>query len=81
MRRLTVSNDGETIVSGSDDQSIIVWNVAKEVPTLRFFAHDNVIETVLLIEGEASAKLMNAEFLKHKFTPEARMQALKQLNE
>ena len=55
-----MSLDGETIVSGSDDQSIMVWNVAKEVPTLRFFAHDNVIETVLLIEGEASAKLMNA---------------------
>lgn len=48
---------------------------------LRFFAHDNVIETVLLIEGEASAKLMNAEFLKHKFTPEVRMNALKNLNE
>jgi hypothetical protein len=51
------------------------------VPVLRFFAHDNVIEAVMLIEGEASAKLMNAEFLKHKFTAEVRMNALKQLNE
>jgi hypothetical protein len=33
----------------------------------------------MLVEGEASAKLMNAEFLKHKFTPEMRMNALKQL--
>lgn len=46
-----MSNDGQTLVSGSDDQSIIVWNVGKEAPTLRFFAHDNVIETVLLVEG------------------------------
>jgi hypothetical protein len=36
---------------------------------------------VLLVEGETSAKLMNSEFLKHKFTPEVRMNALKDLNE
>ena len=81
MRRLAISKDGQTIVSGSDDQSIMLWNIGKEVPTLRFFAHDNVIEAILLVEGDASAKLMNAEFLKHKFTPEVRMNALKQLNE
>lgn len=80
MRRLSVSKDGQSFVSGSDDQSIIVWNVNKEAPVLRFFAHDNVIETVLLIEGETSAKLMNSEFLKHKFTPEARLGALKELS-
>lgn len=81
VRRIAISSDGQTIVSGSDDQSVIIWNINKEAPTLRFFAHDNVIETVMLIEGETSAKLMNAEFLKHKFTPEVRMNALKQLNE
>lgn len=46
--------------SASDDQSIIVWNINKEAPITRFFAHDNVIETLLLVEGEASAKLMNS---------------------
>lgn len=76
-----MSQDGETVISGSDDQSVMVWNVGKQAPTLRFFAHDNVIQTVLLIEGQASAKLMNAQFLKHKFTPQVRMNALKQLNE
>ena len=34
-----------------------------------------------MIEGENSVKLMNADFLKHKFTPEVRMNALKQLSE
>lgn len=29
VRRIAVSKDGQTIVSGSDDQSIIVWNVSK----------------------------------------------------
>ncbi len=51
VRKLSVSKDGQSFVSGSDDQSIIVWNVNKDAPVLRFFAHDNVIETVLLIEG------------------------------
>jgi platelet-activating factor acetylhydrolase IB subunit alpha len=49
VRRICVSKDGETLISGSDDQSVIVWNVAKEAPVLRFFAHDNVIEAVLMI--------------------------------
>lgn len=80
VRRLCVSKDGQTFVSGSDDQSVIVWNINREAPTLRFFAHENVIETVLLIEGDTSAKLMNSEFLKHKFTPEVRMNALKELS-
>jgi len=43
VRRLVLSQDGQTVVSGSDDQSVIVWNVNKEAPVLRFFAHDNVI--------------------------------------
>jgi len=33
------------------------------------------------VEGEHSGKLMSSEFLKHKFTGEARMSALKQLSE
>ena len=44
-----ISKDGSTFISGSDDQSVIVWNIGKEVPVLRFFAHDNVIETLLLV--------------------------------
>jgi len=43
VRRLSIAKDGQTFVSGSDDQSIIVWNINKEAPVLRFFAHDNVI--------------------------------------
>lgn len=81
VRRIAVSEDGQTIVSGSDDQSVIIWNVQKEAPILRFFAHDNVIEAVMIIEKEQAAKLMGAEFLKHKFTGEAKLQALKQLNQ
>jgi len=68
VRRIVLSQDGQTIVSGSDDQSVIVWNINKEAPTLRYFAHDNVIEALQLVEGENSGKLMSAEFLKHKFT-------------
>lgn len=79
MRRVVLSQDGQTIVSASDDQSVITWNINKEAPVLRFFAHDNVIEALHLIEGEHSGKLMSSEFLKHKFTGEARMNALKQL--
>ena len=60
VRRMSISKDGNTFISGSDDQSVCVWNIGKETPTLRFFAHDNVIETVLLIEGDHAAKLMNA---------------------
>ena len=81
MRRVALTQDGETIVSASDDQSIIIWNVAKEAPVLRYFAHDNVIEAILIIEGENSGKLMGSDFLKHKFSSEARMNALKQLSE
>lgn len=33
------------------------------------------------MEGELSGKLMSSDFLKHKFTGEARMNALKQLTE
>lgn len=51
----------------------------KEAPVFRFFAHDNVIENVLIIEGEQSSVLMNSEFLKHKFSQEAKLNALKQL--
>jgi platelet-activating factor acetylhydrolase IB subunit alpha len=51
VRRLDLSRDGQTLVSASDDQSIIVWNIQKEAPVLRFFAHDNVIEAILLVEG------------------------------
>ena len=45
-----------------------MWNMDKDVPVLRFFAHENVIENVVLVEGENSQILMRAEFLKHKFT-------------
>lgn len=55
------------MISGSDDQSVITWNIAKDAPVNRFFAHDNVIETVMVIEGEESGKLMASDFLKHKF--------------
>ena len=57
---MSFAQDGQSFISGSDDQSICVWALGKDTPTLRFFAHDNVIETVLLVEGEAAAKLMNA---------------------
>ena len=81
MRRLALTKDGQTIVSGSDDQSIIIWNTGKDAPVNRFFAHDNVIETVHIVEGEESGKLCGSDFLKHKFTGEARINALKQLSE
>ncbi len=29
VRRLSISQDGQTFVSASDDQSVIVWNVNK----------------------------------------------------
>ncbi len=32
----------------------------KEAPVNRYFAHDNVIETLLLVEGEQSQELMNS---------------------
>lgn len=81
VRRIALSSDAQTFVSGSDDQSVIVWNISKEAPVLRFFAHDNVIEALHLIEGEQCSKLMASEFLKYKFTGEARINALKQLSE
>ena len=56
------------MVSGSDDQSVIIWNVGKEAPVFRYFAHENVIEAILIIEGENSGKLMGSDFLKHKFS-------------
>jgi WD40 repeat protein len=59
----------------------MVWNPSKDAPIIRYFAHDNVIETVLIVEGENSGKLMGSEFLKHKFTGEARMNAIKKLSE
>lgn len=77
VRTLCISKDGQTFVSASDDQSVIVWNVNKESPVLRFFAHENVIEAVLLVEGEASSFLVGSEFLKHKFTQEFRIKAAK----
>lgn len=49
MRKVAIAGDGLSMASVSDDQSVIVWNVGKDVPILRFFAHDNVIETVLII--------------------------------
>jgi len=57
---VAIAKDGVLMASVSDDQSVITWNVGKDVPVLRFFAHDNVIETLLFIEGDASVKLMNA---------------------
>ena len=42
VRRIALMKDGQTFVSGSD-QSIIVWNLDKEIPVTRYFAHDNVI--------------------------------------
>lgn len=29
VRRLAISSDGQTIVSGSDDQSVMVWSIGK----------------------------------------------------
>ena len=81
VRRVALTKDGQTFVSASDDQSIMVWNVAKEAPIIRYFAHDNVIEALCIIEGEQSGKLMGSDLLKHKFSAEARMNALKQLSE
>ena len=54
--------------SCSDDQSVIIWNSDKEAPVNRFFAHENVVENIMIIEGEHSQVLMNSEMLKHKFT-------------
>ena len=51
----------------------------KEAPVLRFFAHENVIENILMIEGEHSSVLMNSDFLKHKFNQESKINALKKL--
>jgi WD40 repeat protein len=44
-----ISADGKTFVSCSDDQSVIVWNIEKETPVNRFFAHENVIENIMLL--------------------------------
>lgn len=74
-----MSIDGKTFVSCSDDQSVIVWNLDKDAPLNRFFAHENVVENVLLIEGEHSSILTNSEFLKHKFNRESKLNNLKQL--
>ena len=79
VRKLAISADGKSFASCSDDQSVIVWNIEKETPVFRFFAHENVIENIMLIEGEHSSLLMNAEFLKNKFTQETKINALKQL--
>ena len=68
VRQVVVSADNKTMASCSDDQSICIWNMEKEQPTNRYFAHDNVIETILLVQGEQSQGLMNSEFLKSKFT-------------
>lgn len=78
---MALTKDGQTFVTASDDQSVMVWDIGKEAPLLRFFAHDNVIEALLLVEGEQSSKIVGAEFLKHKFTGENRLNALKQLKE
>ena len=43
VRRIALTKDGLTFVSGSDDQSIIVWNLDKEIPIIRYLAHDSVI--------------------------------------
>lgn len=42
------------MASCSDDQSVCIWQMDKEAPTNRYFAHDNVIETLLIVEGEQS---------------------------
>jgi len=39
VRKLATSKDGKTFVSCSDDQSVIVWNIDKDAPVTRFFAH------------------------------------------
>ena len=44
----------------SDDQSVIAWNIEKEAPIMRFFAHEHVVENIMLIEGENSQVLMGA---------------------
>lgn len=54
VRNVVVSSDSKIMASCSDDQSVCVWQVDKEAPINRYFAHDNVIETLLLVEGEQS---------------------------
>lgn len=76
---MTASVDNKTFASCSDDQSVILWNFEKESPVFRFFAHENVIENIMIIEGDHSSALMKADFLKHKFNQEAKLNALKQL--
>lgn len=51
MRSVVVSTDNKLMASSSDDQSICIWQMDKEAPVNRFFAHDNVIETLILVEG------------------------------
>ena len=76
---MVASEDSKTFVSCSDDQSVIVWNIEKEAPVFRFFAHENVIENIMIVEGEHSQALIHADFLKHKFTQETKLNALKKL--
>ena len=68
MRKVVISKDNKVFASCSDDQSVILWNLEKEAPVFRFFAHENVIENIMIIEGDHSSVLMNSEFLKSKFT-------------
>jgi WD40 repeat protein len=67
------------MVSCSDDQSVIIWKVDSNVPVNRYFAHENVIECLTIIEGEHSSLLMQSDFLKHKFTQHNKIEALKEL--
>lgn len=60
VRKIACSVDLKTFYSCSDDQSVIAWNIEKEAPIMRFFAHEHVVENIMLIEGENSQVLMGA---------------------
>lgn len=60
VRKVASSRDNKVFASCSDDQSVILWNIEKEAPVFRFFAHENVIENLMIIEGDHSSVLMNA---------------------
>lgn len=38
-----MASDSRMMASCSDDQSVCVWQMDKEVPVNRFVAHDNVV--------------------------------------
>ena len=79
VRSVALTSDYKTMVSCSDDQSIIIWKVESNVPVNRYFAHENCIECLQIVEGDHSQFLMQSEFLKHKFTQQNKIEALKEL--